>query len=369
MRAHAHISCSDVWMSIPRTQTPTVGICGLGSIGSHVAKLLFEHRRSVEIVAAATKEPEAIGKRLGEVVGAQTHDGPVIVDSLEVMLAEGPDVVLYSTGSFMRDTASDVLAVASAGAHLISPCEELAFPYRRFAEEAARIDAAARENAVTIVGTGVNPGFIFDALLLTATGVCWDVSAIRGRRVVDVVGFGRNIHSRLGIGYTLDEFERGHEDGTIAGHVGFPESIEMVCERLGLVLDDPVTEAFEPLLAETPAPTKYGAVEPGRTEGFVQRAVGKIDGEARIQLELVLHLRPESKGFEPSDSIEIDGIHPVRLTLKPGMDAILATSAQIVNCIPVVLNSAPGLLSVKDLPPTTAWLGDLTASLIRSHPT
>jgi 4-hydroxy-tetrahydrodipicolinate reductase len=330
--------------------------------------LLLDHRRGFEIVAAATKEPDAIGKQLGELVGAKANGSPVVVDSLNDVLAKSPDVVVYSTGSFMRDTANDVLAVASAGSHLVSPCEELAFPYERFADDAARIDAAARENGVAIVGTGVNPGFIFDALLLTATGVCWDVAAIRGRRVVDVVGFGENIHLRLGIGYTPDEFERGHADGTIAGHVGFPESIEMVCERLGLELDGPVEETFEPFVAQTPAPTKYGQVDPGRTEGFVQRAVGTIDGLPRIQLELVLHLRPQSAGLEPSDSIEIDGIHPVRMRLKPGMDAILATSAQLVNCIPVVLNSSPGLLSVKDLPPTTAWLGDLTDSVIRSRP-
>jgi len=355
-------------VSDPTFQTPSVGLCGLGSIGSHVGRLLLDHRRGFEIVAAATKEPDAIGRRLGDVVGAEIAAGPVVVENLHEVLAERPDVVVYSTGSFMRDTAEDVLTVASAGAHLVSPCEELAFPYRRFEEDAAQIDAAARERGVTIVGTGVNPGFIFDALLLTATGVCWDVSAIRGRRVVDVVGFGEKIHLRLGIGYTQDEFERGHADGSIAGHVGFPESIEMVCERLGLELDGPVEEKFEPFVADTPAPTKYGQVDRGRTEGFVQRAVGTIAGEARIQLELVLHLRPQSAGFEPSDSIELDGIHPVRLTLKPGMDAILATSAQLVNCIPVVINSPPGLLSVKDLPPTTAWLGDLADSVIRSRP-
>jgi len=180
-----------------------------------------------------------------------------------------------------------------------------------------------------------------------------------------VIGFGENIHLRLGIGYTQDEFARGHEEGTIAGHVGFPESIEMVCERLGLELDGPVEETFEPYVAETPAPTRYGEVEAGRTEGFTQRAVGMVGGRARIQLELVLHLRPHSASLEPSDSIEIDGLHPVRLTLKPGMDAILATSAQLVNAIPVVLAATPGLKSVKDLPPTTAWLGDLTGGVIR----
>jgi 4-hydroxy-tetrahydrodipicolinate reductase len=325
---------------------------------------LLEHRRGVEVVGAATKEPDAVGRRLGDVVGS-SEVGPVVADDLGAVIAQRPAVVVYSTGSFLRDTVDDIVSVAEAGVHLVSPCEELAFPFNRFPTEARRIDDAARRSGAVIVGTGVNPGFIFDALLATATGVCWDVSAVRGRRVVDVIGFGENIHLRLGIGYTEDEFARGHEDGTIAGHVGFPESVEMVCERLGLDLDRPVEETFEPHVAQTAAPTRYGEVAAGRTEGFVQRAVGTVAGEPRVQLELVLHLRPQSAGYEPSDTIEIDGLHPVRLALQPGMDAILATSAQLVNAIPVVLAASPGLKSVKDLPPTTAWLSHPAHSLLR----
>jgi hypothetical protein len=367
MRAHAHIS-----YAVKRVRRVTrhsgevrIGLCGLGSIGRHVARLLLDHRQGVQIVAAATKEPEAFGRPLGEVVGAKSAAGPLIVDDLKHVLEHEPTVIVYSTGSFLRDTVDDIVGAAEAGSHLVSPCEELAFPFVRFSDHASRIDEVARRNGVVVLGTGVNPGFVFDALLATCTGVCWDVSAIRGRRVVDVVGFGENIHLRLGIGYTREQFDRGHAEGTIAGHVGFPESIQMLAERLGLHLDGPVEETFEPCVAQTPAPARYGEVAVGLTEGFTQRAVGRVDGEARIQLELVLHLRPHEAGFDPSDSIEIDGLHPVRLTLKPGMDAILATSAQLVNAIPVILGAAPGLRSVKDLPPTTAWLGDLTASVIR----
>jgi 4-hydroxy-tetrahydrodipicolinate reductase len=139
----------------------------------------------------------------------------------------------------------------------------------------------------------------------------------------------------------------------------------MVCERIGLQLDGPVEQVFEPMVAETPAPARYGSVDAGKTEGFVQRAIGVIDGEPRVQLELILHLRPEEAGYRPADSIEIDGIHPVRLVLEPGMDAVLATSAELVNNIPGVLAAQPGLKSAKDLPPSAAWLGDLEASVLR----
>ncbi len=211
-----------------------------------------------------------------------------------------------------------------------------------------------------MLGTGVNPGFMFDSFLVAASGCSWDVVQVVGRRVVDVVGFGENIHRRLGIGYTPEEFRTGHDDGSIAGHVGFPESVQLVAERFGWTLDGPVSETFEPMIARTDAPTGYGGVPAGRTEGFVQRAVGTVDGVDKVQLELVLHLRPQNEGMEVSDSFAIEGSHPVRVTLSPGMDAIPATSAQLVNSVPSVLASDPGLKTVNDLPAAAAWT-DLTA--------
>lgn len=342
-----------------------IAVCGLGTIGRQVARLLIEHRRDVELVGAASKDPEQIGRPLYEALGLAGGDGPVVADSIGPLIAEEPDAIVLATGSFLPDVHDDVLACARAGVNVVSPCEELAYPYTRAPAIAEEIDAAARAGGATILGSGVNPGFIFDTLVATATGVSWDVQAIRGRRVVDTFEFGQNIHLRLGIGYTPEEFERGHEDGSIAGHVGFPESIQIVCERLGVALDHPVEEQFEPLIADTPAPTRYGEVEAGRTEGFIQRATGVVGGDDFIRFELLLHLRPRASGYEPADTVTIEGLHPVNLTLSPGMDAVLATSAELVNSLPALIQAEPGLKTVKDLPAATAWLGDLRDSLIR----
>ena len=342
-----------------------VGLVGLGSIGRHVARLLLDHRRGITVVAAATKEEDALGRRLSEVVGANTSGGPVVVSDLQDVLAAEPDVIVYATGSFLRDAVDDIVAAAKAGINVVSPCEELAFPLAGLQTEAERIDDAARAGGATVVGTGVNPGFVFDTMLVAASGACWDVRSVRGRRVVDVSGFGEAIHTRLGIGYTLDEFLTGHSTNAVAGHVGFPESIGMVCERLGVTLDGPVEEEFDPLIGESAAATTYGEVSAGKTEGFIQRAIGTVDGEPFIQLELILHLRPRAAGFEAVDSIDIEGLNPVHLTLDPGMDAILATSAVLVNSIPIVLSAEPGLKAVTDLPVAGAWLSQPRTTSLR----
>lgn len=341
-----------------------IGICGLGSIGSAATRLLLDHRTGFDLVGAATKQPEAIGRPLHEVAGATTHSDVIVVDELDSLLAMQPDIVVYSTGSFLSEVGDDVERIAAAGSNLVSPCEELAFPFTRDPALSHRLDATARRAGVTILGTGVNPGFIFDGLLSAASGSSWDVSSIRGRRVVDVSGFGQNIHLRLGIGYTDDEFAAGHERGTIAGHVGFPESIQLVVERLGLTLDGPVEESFEPMIAVEAVNTPYGGVPAGHTEGFVQRAVGRVGGKDFVEFELVLHLRPVAAGFATSDRFVIDGVHPVSLELNPGMDAIPATSAQLVNSIPGVLHAAAGLMTINDVPAAAAWI-DLTRRTFR----
>ena len=256
-----------------------IAVCGLGTIGSQVARLLIEHRRGRRAGRRGEQGPRQIGRPLHEVLGLE-GTLPGRRGFHRPLLAAKPDAIVLATGSFLPDVLDDVLACARAGVNVVSPCEELAYPYTRDPAAAEAIDAAARAGGATILGSGVNPGFIFDTLVATATGVAWDVKQIRGRRVVDTYEFGQNIHLRLGIGYTQEEFDSGHDDGSIAGHVGFPESIQIVCERLGVTLDHPVEEKFEPLIAETPAPTKYGEVDAGRTEGFVQIATGVVGGEA-----------------------------------------------------------------------------------------
>jgi 4-hydroxy-tetrahydrodipicolinate reductase len=312
----------------------------------------------MEVVGASTLESSDIGRPLHEVAGAKAGEAPRVAGSLAEVLEAKPDVVVLSTGSFLPDVAEDVLACVAAGASVVSPCEELAYPARKDPALAQRIDEAARTAGVSVLGTGISPGFLFDSLLCAASGACWDISSIRGRRVVDVVGFGENIHLRLGIGYTQEQFLEGHRQGTIAGHVGFPETIAMVCRRFGLELDEPVEQLFEPMIAETPAPTRYGEVEPGYTEGFVHRAIGRVGGEDFITFELLLHLRPEEAGFRATDSLELDGIHPVRLTLDPGMSPLFATAAMLINSVPALRIFAPGLKAVTDLP-AAAWIADI----------
>jgi len=82
-----------------------------------------------------------------------------------------------------------------AKVNVVSSCEELSYPYQKEPKIAARLDRLARENGVTVLGTGVNPGFLMDAWPLFMTGVCTEVKEIKVSRVQDA---GSSPHSLPG---------------------------------------------------------------------------------------------------------------------------------------------------------------------------
>ena len=91
--------------------------------------------------------------------------------------------------------------------------EEAAFPWLVDEQLANELDRHAREHGVSILGVGLDPGFIFDTLLLTLSGIAWDVQHIRVRRVSDISRFSTTIQRRMGLGYSLAEFQSHLERG------------------------------------------------------------------------------------------------------------------------------------------------------------
>ena len=71
---------------------------------------------------------------------------------------------------------------------------------------AKRIDALATRARVAVLGTGVNPGFVMDALPIALTGVCESVTAIEVDRVQDARIRRLPFQQKIGAGLTREEF-------------------------------------------------------------------------------------------------------------------------------------------------------------------
>jgi 4-hydroxy-tetrahydrodipicolinate reductase len=69
-------------------------------------------------------------------------------------------------------------------------------------------------------------------------------------------------------------------------------------------------------------------------------------------------VRPELEGVETGDTIEIVGTPNIKLMGHPEIPGGQGTIAIAVNMIPRILNAAPGLHTMADLPAPAALLCD-----------
>jgi 4-hydroxy-tetrahydrodipicolinate reductase len=328
-----------------------VTLCGTGRVGSDVTRLAAL-REGVQVVSAVSRDPAHQGRDLGELAGAGAN-GVAVRGSLDEALAVPSDVLVVATSSFLREVAEPLEAGIRAGRAVLTTSEEAAYPWIVDEALAHRLDALAREAGVAVAGLGINPGFVFDALVSTLSGAAWDVSGIEVERVVDLSGFGANVLHRLGVGLDRAAFEAGVASGAVTGHIGFPQSIRIVAHALGRPLDR-VEREIEPIVTEHPLTSRELDVDPGLVGGFRQRYKGIVEGETWFTAHLVGHLDPPSIGEPLRDLIRIHGAPELSLDLVPGLNAQSTVSAVLVNSIARIRRAEPGWRLVTELPPAVS---------------
>jgi hypothetical protein len=324
--------------------TTQVVCYGLGPIGLGIARLALA-RPGVEIVGAIDVDPQKVGRDLGELLGGVA----ISADAAATLGATRPAVVLHATSSALASVAPQLLQIAEAGVNVVSTCEELAYPWTAQPQLAAELDAAARRAGVTLLGTGVNPGYAMDALPLMLTAPCAAVQAIRVLRIVDAGRRRGPLQRKVGAGLTVEQFTDGVRAGTIR-HVGLPESLHMLATSLGWQLDRS-TDTIEPMIADQRITTEFVAVEPGQVAGVRQVARGFVGDHEAISLELRMYVGAP----DPQDTVEIDGDPPVRMTVAGGLHGDIATAAIVVNAIPSAVRAGAGLASMADAPLVHFW--------------
>jgi 4-hydroxy-tetrahydrodipicolinate reductase len=305
---------------------------GLGPIGCATARLIAE-RDKLDLVGAVDIDPAKVGKDVSEVIGLDAPLGVEVKPNIGEV-GTSADVVLHTTNSFFDQFAGQVVELLEAGFDVVSTSEELSFPWHYNEAAATALDAAARKAGKTVLGTGVNPGFLMDSLPIFLTSISQTVEHIDVRRVI-------NATTRRGP--LVDAFNAKIAEGRM-GHVGIPESMAMIFDTLGKEL-----VKFEnnvvPLVAAEPIKTSHFDVQVGQVRGLEQTASGETrDGEfVSFTFRAALDEMPDG------DTITISGRPDLVINLQ-GTNGDLTTSAIAVNAIKNTHKAAPGVVTMRDLP-------------------
>jgi len=300
---------------------------GLGFIGLAIADAV---RRSgdLQLAALIDVDPAIIGT-------SPIAGGPAVVGTLDEALAQAPDtsVFLHATGSWLPDVAAGVAEAVNAGLHVVSTCEQLAWPWPKHPGIAAELHATALTADRTVVATGVNPGFIMDRLPALIASVSRDVRRIRVERRVDPRPRREAFRRKVGVGMDRADLDAAMATGRF-GHVGLDESAHLLAASLGW-RDLKWKHEMRPVLGND-----------ARTlRGVEQTLTGTGNGRT-LELVFVAHT-----GVDPSeDRLEIDGEPPSRLVLRPGLPGEEATIGAVLGAVRVLDRAPRGLISVLDLP-------------------
>lgn len=322
-----------------------VGVIGLGPVGREVARVVAG-KPWARLVAAVDVDPELAGRSLADFAGFEAagiaDPGVRISPSLEEAEA-ACDAVAHATVSDLERAAGQLEPILRAGVSTVSTCEELSFP--RDGELARRLDGAARDGGATVLGTGINPGFLLDTLPAALAVVCRKVSHIGASRVVDAGRRREPLQRKVGAGLEREEWEALREAGAIR-HVGLPESARMLAAAVGWGDVEFSEETVEAVVSERDVTTEHLEVRAGTVAGVRQLVIGYRDGEEALRLELAMYVGAP----DPRDAVTIRGTPPVEMEIAGGVHGDRATAAVVANMIPRVLAAAPGLATMVDLP-------------------
>jgi len=327
-------------------------IYGCGVMGRKIAQALLD-KKSFEIVGALDINPELVGKDLGEILEKPKKLGLVVENDAEALFSKVKAcAVVLTTTSHLKSVFSQITQCLKAGLNVISTCEELSYPWKRNPELTQELDNLAKEQGVTVVGTGINPGYLMDTLPLILTAPCLEVKSIKVTRMMNSAKRRVPFQVKVGTGLSQEEFREKIENKVITGHVGLLESINMIADGLGWELDEVVELAPEPVIDEEEINTALGTIKPGNVIGLTSIAYGKKDGKEVIALEFCANAAVD----EEYDEVIIEGEPNIHQKIIGGVHGDIGTVAVTINTVPVAIGAPAGLKVMKDLPLPKATL-------------
>lgn len=325
----------------------TVIQVGLGPMGKLIASLLLK-RKNVILKGAVDINPQLIGKKLSEILDVEDELNFVIESNLDAILSkEKVDVTIIATFSSLKKIEPLVKQAVESGSNVISICEELSYPFQDYPKISNKLDKLAKSHNVSIVGTGINPGYLIDLLPIVITAPCQKVESIKVVRMMNSAKRREPFQRKIGTGLTSEEFHQKIRNKEITGHVGLTQSIQMIVAALGIEYDQITEFPHKEIITEKEFTTSYGEKVPeGYVCGLQSKALATKEGKEIILLDFMAY----AGDHEEYDSVKIEGIPPIYQKIIGGVHGDLDTSAMVANLIPKVIDAKVGLLTMKDLP-------------------
>ena len=211
---------------------------GLGPMGRLILRLLLK-RKNINLIGAVDINPQLVGQNLNDIFDIAEKSEIVIKSNLESVVSEEKvDLVIIAISSSLEKVAPLIEQAIKLGSNVISICEELSYPFQYYPQLSNELDEITKSNNVSIVGTGINPGYLMDLLPIVISAPCQEVKSIKVTRMMNSAKRREIFQRKIGTGLKIGEFHQKISKKEITGHVGLTQSIQMIVAALGLEYDE-----------------------------------------------------------------------------------------------------------------------------------
>ncbi len=339
---------------------------GTGNVGKYALRAVLNHPE-LELIGHIVSSAEKAGKDVAELAELPEPTGVLATDDIDAALAARPDCVVYTAHSETRmmEAAEDQARCLRAGINVVSSSLfMLQCPGNPLVEFlAAPLAEACVEGGATCFNNGIDPGFANDTMPLTFTGLSEYWSSVRMREVINYSTYEQEhtIREVMGFGYPVDHDCMMFREGMLS--LGWGGAVHSVAAGLGVTLDK-VYEVHERLPLERDLENGMGVFKAGTTGAMRFEVRGVVDGRDAIVLEHVTRLTddiapdwPQGRGYQ----VIIEGEPRMEISMEMedrngdhAVAGVIQTATAIVNAIPAVVSSKPGMVAALDLPKITA---------------
>lgn len=320
-------------------------VYGPGQMGKIITRLMLE--KGIRIVGAINRNPDMVGKDLGEVAGLGYRLNVKLSNDADKVLSENQaDIAVVAVYAEMERSYPMFKKCIEHGLNVITTCDEALYPWTTSPELTAKLDRLAKKHGVTITGAGFQDVFLTNQIILLS-GASHTIDTIKGYQKYNVDDYGPMVAEWHHVGETVDQFyRREKEQGTDLSY--FRMSLETIATGLGLTVKK---------IQQTTKPLTEGVDVKCKSLGIVIKK-GLVVGRSQIteiETEQGILLRGEEvskvckKGEVDQNKWSIIGV-PNTYLKNDRVATKLQTCTQIVNRIPDIINANPGYITVDQLP-------------------
>ncbi|GAA2554744.1 NAD(P)H-dependent amine dehydrogenase family protein [Mycolicibacterium diernhoferi] len=330
-----------------------------GNIGKRSLHAIIG-RDDMELVGVYAHGADKVGVDAAELAGWPAPTGIKATGDIDALLALQPDACCYNP---LWPSIDELVALLEAGVNVCSSAAWITGG-KQTPQDLERIRNACITGNSTIFGSGAHPG-VTNMVGMVLSGSCERVDEIRITESVDCSTY-ESAGTQTAMGFSQDPDTPGLAESVRRESEVFAESAAMMADAIGATLD---RMTFDVTFTAATGDTDLGfmTIPKGTVGGVMGYHRGWVGDRNVVSVgfnwTMGDHVAPP-KPLEHGHVIQVFGMPNMRTVLhclppadwtEPGFMGLgmIYTAMPVTNAVPAVVAAAPGIATLKDLPPVT----------------